>query len=647
MKRQKYTVVFQPSGSRGKVADGTTLLNAARKLGAEIESVCGGKGACGKCKIRIEEGYFAKYGISSSIKSTATTDELNAKFINRQQLKQNYRLACQTKVHGDLVVFVPEESRKGQQVVRKEATARKIKLNPAVKKYYLGLKPASLDDGIGDYERLQAALKKKYKLSELAIDYPTLLEMQKTVRKGKWKVTASVWKNREIIDMEAGEVKKGYGLAVDIGTTTVAGYLCDLSTGEIMATEAMMNPQVAYGEDVMSRIGYAAKEKGGLKRLNDAITKGLNKIISKIAKKAGIKSSDIIDMTVVGNTCMHHLFLNINPQHLGRAPFTPAIHHSVDVKARDMGIKIGAGAYVHVLPIEAGFVGADNVGVLITEEPYNQDEMLLIIDIGTNGELILGNREKLMSSSCATGPAFEGAEIRHGMRAAAGAIEKLKIDTKTKEVQFKVIGNDKWNTEDKNIGARGICGSGIFDVAAQVFLAGIIDKSGRFNMKMKSPRLRLNGNGEAEFVLAWAKETAINHDIVVCQKDIRAVQLAKSAMYSGAKIMMKRMGVSKIDRVILAGAFGTYIDKKSAAVIGLFPDCDPKHVYAVGNAAGDGARIALLNVDKRDEADLWARRVEYIELTLEKEFNNVFTKALNFPHTEDKFPSLNHILPKQ
>ncbi|MHB8104801.1 MAG: ASKHA domain-containing protein, partial [Dehalococcoidales bacterium] len=281
----------------------------------------------------------------------------------------------------------------------------------------------------------------------------------------------------------------------------------------------------------------------------------------------------------------------------------------------------------------------------ITEEPYNQDEMLLIIDIGTNGELILGNRKKLMSSSCATGPAFEGAEIRHGMRAAAGAIEKLKIDSKTKEVQFKVIGNDKWNTEDKKIGARGICGSGIFDAAAQMFIMGIIDKSGRINMKVKSNRLRFDDNGIAEFVIAWAKETAIDHDIVICQKDIRAIQLAKGAMYSGAKIMMNKMGVSKIDRVILAGAFGSYIDKTSAAAIGLFPDCDQKFVYAVGNAAGDGARIALLNKDKRDEADYWARRVEYIELTLEPEFNKIFTKALNFPHAEDKFPHLKDILP--
>ncbi len=644
--QNNYTIVFQPSGLRGKVDEGTTILNAARQLGVSLESVCGGKGVCGKCKVRIEEGEYRKYGIKSTVTATSTKDEINAKFIKAQQLKQNYRLACQTTIHGDVVVFVPEESRKGIQVVRKEATARKIKLNPAVEKYYLELKPATLDDTTGDFERVSGALKNKYELDGLVIDYLILLKLQSVVRKGNWKVTVSVWQDREIVDVEGGEVKVGYGLAVDIGTTTVAGYLCELTTGKIMATEAMMNPQVAYGEDVMSRIGYASKEKDGLKKLNDAIIKGLNQIIRQITKKAGIKPADIVDMTAVGNTCIHHLFLKIDPRYLGVAPFPPAIHHSVNVKARDMGLKIGEGAYVHVLPNEAGFVGADNVGVLIAEEPYNQDEILLIIDIGTNGELILGNRKKLMSSSCATGPAFEGAEIRHGMRAAAGAIEKLKINRQTFEVQFKVIGNDKWNTEDKNIGARGICGSGIFDVAAQMLLAGLIDKSGRFNMKLKSNRLRYDEGGMAEFVIAWARETAINHDIVICQKDIRAIQLAKAAMYSGAKIMMNKMGVTKIDKVILAGAFGSYIDKASAAAIGLFPDCGQGCVQAVGNAAGDGARIALLNKDKRDEADHWARWVQYIELTLEPEFNKIFTKALAFPHAEDKFPSLKGILPE-
>jgi uncharacterized 2Fe-2S/4Fe-4S cluster protein (DUF4445 family) len=645
MKSQKYTVVFQPSGVRGQVEDGATILDAARQLGAGLESICGGKGICGKCKIRVEEGYFPKYRLKSEMSSIETKEKANEKFLSRTQIRQGYRLACQTRIHGDIVVFVPEESRKGEQVVRKEATAREIKLKPAVKKYYVELKPATLHDPLGDFERLQAELDKRFKLKDLTIDYPVLLRLQNTVRQGDWKITVSVWNNNEIINIDSGRVKKGYGLAVDIGTTTVAGYLCDLTTGEVIATDAMMNPQVAYGEDLMSRISYAVKGKGGLKQLNQSIIKGLNQIAAQAAAGAGIKRGDIIDMAVVGNTCMHHLFLNIDPRHLGKAPFPPAIHHSVDIKARDLGLRIAPGAYVHVLPNEAGFVGADNVGVLIAEEPYNQDEILLIIDIGTNGELLLGNRKKLLSTSCATGPAFEGAEIRHGMRAAVGAIEKLKIDPKTKEVKFKVIGDERWNTEVKNIGARGICGSGIFDVAAQMFLAGIIDKSGRFNTGLKSPRARKSGN-EPEFVIAWAKETAINHDIVVCQKDIRAIQLAKGAMYAGASLMMNRLRIDKIDKVILAGAFGSYIDKESAAVIGLFPDCDLENVYAVGNAAGDGARIALLNVDKRKEADVMARQVEYVELTIEPDFNKTFTQSLIFPHGVDKFPHLKHLLPK-
>jgi uncharacterized 2Fe-2S/4Fe-4S cluster protein (DUF4445 family) len=638
-------VVFQPCGVRGKVDDGVTILEASRQLGADIESICGGKGTCGKCKIRIETGYFAKYGISSKIASVAMIDGANHKFLSKSQLRQHYRMACKTRIHGDVVVFVPEETRKGRQVVRKEATVRDIKLKPAVKKYYVELKNATLHDTLGDFERIQEALAEKYKLRDLTIDYPALLNLQNIVRDGKWKATVSVWNKKEIIDIEPGQVAKGYGLAVDIGTTTVAGYLCDLTNGEVLATDAMMNPQVAYGEDVMSRISYAVKGKGGLKEMNRAIIKGLNQIAGRAAAKAGVKRSDIIDMAVVGNTCMHHIFLNIDPRYLGKTPFVPSVHHSLDIKARDLGIKIAPCAYVHVLPIEAGFVGADNVGVLIAEEPYNQDKMLLIIDIGTNGELILGNRNKLLSSSCATGPAFEGAEIRHGMRAAPGAIEKLKIDPKTKEVQFKVIGNEHWNTEVKNIGARGICGSGIFDVAAQMFLAGIIDKGGRFNTGLKTTRMRKGGN-EPEFVIARADETSIGHDIVICQRDIRAIQLAKGAMYSGAKTMMNRLGIDKIDKVILAGAFGSYIDKESAAVIGLFPDCDPQNVYAVGNAAGDGARMALLNTDKRKEADVMARQVEYVELTVEPDFNNTFTKALIFPHAEDKFPHLKHLLPK-
>ena len=314
--------------------------------------------------------------------------------------------------------------------------------------------------------------------------------------------------------------------------------------------------------------------------------------------------------------------------------------------SRDIGIKIAPGAYVHVLPIEAGFVGADNVGVLIAETPYHQDSVELIIDIGTNGELVLGNRNKLISSSCATGPAFEGAEIRYGMRAAPGAIEKIAIDKETKEVRYKVIDKEGWNTEMEEIGAKGICGSGIIDVVPQLFLAGIIDKTGRFKKDLKTPRYREN-NGEPEFVIAWANETSIGQDIVVCQSDVRAIQLAKGAMYAGSKIMMRHFGVEKVDKVILAGAFGSYIDKVSAALLGLFPDCELENIYSVGNAAGDGARMALLNVDKRKEADTWARRVNYLELTLEPGFDKTFAEAMWIPHMKDKFPHLAHLLPEK
>ena len=644
-KNQKHTVIFQPSGGRGEIDDGKTIVEASRELGVDIEGICGEKATCGKCKVRIELGYFEKYGVASQLESVTPVGEGDRKHLSAQQLNNNYRLACQTHIHGDVVIFVPEESRMGKQVVRKEATARDIKLKPVVKKYHVELTKATLHDTLGDFERLQAELSKMFKLRNLTIDYPALLSLQSLIRQGDWKVTVSVWMDREIIKVEPGRVERGYGLAVDIGTTTVAGYLCDLTGDEVLATDSMMNPQVTFGEDVMSRITYSMTHKDGLAQMNQAIINGINQIAGRAAAQAGIKRSAIVDMTIVGNTCMHHIFLNIDPRYIGKAPFPPSIHHSLDIKARDLGLKISPGAYVHVLPIEAGFVGADNVGVLIAEEPYKQDDMVVIIDIGTNGELILGNSKKLISASCATGPAFEGAEIKHGMRAALGAIERIRIDPETKEVQFKVIGKECWNTDSENIGAKGICGSGIFDAAAQLFTAGIIDKTGRFNADLRTPRFRKT-DGEPEFVIAWANETSVGHDVVITQSDVRAIQLAKGALYAGIKIMMNRLGINSLDRVILAGAFGSYIDKGSAAIIGLFPDCDLKNVYAVGNAAGDGARIALLDVDKRKEADIKARQVEYVELTVELDFDKIFAQAMWFPHMKDTFPNLKHFLPE-
>jgi uncharacterized 2Fe-2S/4Fe-4S cluster protein (DUF4445 family) len=367
--------------------------------------------------------------------------------------------------------------------------------------------------------------------------------------------------------------------------------------------------------------------------------------VKKNGKNAGYA---IDDLTIVFNTAMHHIFLGLNPTYIGRSPFIPAVQRSLDIKARDLGIGINPGSYIHVLPIEAGFVGADNVGVLIAQEQYKQDDMVLIIDIGTNGELLLGNRNRVCSTSCATGPAFEGAQIKFGMRAAPGAIEKVLIDPQTKEPKYKVIGKADWHTHiEGKINAKGICGSAIIDVIAQMFVAGIIDKSGRFIADTGSNRVRKDADGKPEYVLAWAEETSINQDITVTQGDVRALQLAKGALYAGAKLMMQKMGVTKLDRVELAGAFGSHIDREASLILGMFPDVPIDKVVVVGNAAGDGARMALLNKGKRIEADERARWVQFVEIATEPAFEKEFMQAMHLPHMKDKFPSVKELLAKQ
>ncbi|HSB33119.1 MAG TPA: ASKHA domain-containing protein [Nitrospirota bacterium] len=644
----EHTIIFQPSGRRGRVPEGTTILDAARRLGVGIEAVCGEQLVCGKCRVKVMEGNFPKENITSSMKHLSDLDEKEIKVLKRKDSDEHIRLACSTRILGDVLVFVPEASRTGKQVVSKAAGVIKVKLKPAVMKYYVELPPPALDDPLGDFERLGKVLAKNHRLKGLTVDYRALQGLPDAVRKGDWKVTVTVWNKSEIIRIEPGMVTTNIGLAIDIGTTTVAGYLTDLNTGKVLATESMMNPQVRYGEDVMSRITYCMmNEQTGLKELQATIIEGLNTIAKQAAHKAGVSPEDISEMTLVGNTAMHHILMGINPEYMGVAPFTPALHHSVDLKAERFGIEILPGGNIHIMPIEAGFVGADNVGCLIADTPHKRDKMTLLIDIGTNGELVFGNRKKLISCSCATGPALEGAQIEFGMRAAPGAIERVKIDTQTLEPEYKVIGNNEWSDGTRNMQAKGICGSAIIDVIAEMFKAGIIRKNGQLNMDLKSPRVRKGDKGLNEYVLAWKHETSIEHDIVVNQKDVRAIQLAKGALYSGCLIMMRKLKVKQFDRLAVAGAFGSHIDKIAAMSIGMFPDCDLKKVEYIGNAAGDGARIALLNTDKRKEANEIARQVEYVELALEEDFNDRFGESMQFPHMFDKFPHLKGILPKE
>ena len=524
----------------------------------------------------------------------------------------------------DILIFVPEESRAGKQVVSKAARDIHIEHDPAVKLYFVEVDAPTFEEPTGDFERICRGLEREYGVKDLSIDIFTLRQLPVALREGKWAVTVSVWNDKEIIRIRPGKYEHTYGLAVDVGTTTVAAYFCDLTTMEVIDTVSMMNPQCKYGEDVMARITYHMTTPDGLQRMSDDIIEGVNELIDKAIantfppkkkkkREEGpaeyvevpeegktylrLEREDIEDITIGFNTAMHHIFLSLNPEYVGMAPFPPVIHHSLDIKARDLGIKINSSSYMFVLPIEAGFVGADNVGVLIAEEPYKNEENQLIIDIGTNGELVLGNRHKLISSSCATGPALEGAQIAFGMRAAPGAIERIAIDPETKEVDYKVIGREAWRkySEPKEMKAKGICGSGILDLLAEVYRAGVVAKSGVFNKKALKdhPRFRINPDTkQPEFVLAWAEESSIDKDIVVTQKDVRQIQLAKGALYAGCKLMVKRMGLEKVDSVKIAGAFGTHVDREKALIMGLFPDCEIEMIQGVGNAAGDGCRAA-------------------------------------------------------
>ena len=664
---KKHNIILQPSGSRGQVDEGMSIRSAARELGVEIESICAENATCGKCMVLIEEGRFEKYNIDSKREhlSPVTTEEA-AYFARRPKyLKEkgwqvgHVRLSCQCKVHGDILVNVPEESRGNKQIVRKSASDRAIEVKPAIRKYLVTMSPPTLERPIADWERLAKGLETSMGLVrgteqklprwyDLTVDYACLRTLSSTLREAKWNVTVSVWQDKEIIEVQPGYVEDSYGAAVDIGSTTVALYLCNLRTGEMLAAESEMNPQIVYGEDVMSRIQYTIEHKDGLEKLHKAIISTLNKLLKQAAQAAKIKTSEILEMVLVGNSTMHHVLLNLHPKDLGLAPFVPAIHRSMDVKARELGLHINLSGNIHVLPTIASFVGADTSAMIVAEEPHKQDENWLLIDVGTNAELVLGNRKRLVCTSTPTGPALEGAHVEYGMRAAPGAMERIHIDENTLEPKYKVIGVNGWNTDHAEFKGqvKGICGSAIIDGVAELFRAGIVDSRGKFKKDLKSKRVR-EGEKGWEYVIAWAEETSIGRDIPMTQQDVRQIQLAKAALFTAARTLLKRSNLQSPDKIILAGGFGSYIDKEKAMLIGLIPDCDLENVYAVGNAAGDGARIALLNVEKRNEIDDVTRKIERFELPTDPEFQNQFMLATSFPHMSEPFEHIAHLIPNR
>lgn len=653
---ETHQIIFMPSGRRGLIETDTPILDAARQLGVQIESICGGHMACNKCRVQIEDGVFAKHGIVSSNTHVSSPSEEETRLLHKLK-SPDCRLSCVAQIQGDMLVFVPEESRGHKQVIRKSARERAIEIKPAIRQVYVEVERPALGEHRGDWGRLQTALKKQWQLDNLAIDLRVLRQLQPTLRKQGWGVTVTLWQERQVIDVQSGYQEGIYGLAVDIGSTTVAGHLCDLRTGEVLATESVMNPQVTYGEDLMSRISYAVEHDDGLTKMHKAILQALNNLASKAASQAEISPRLIHEAVLVGNTTMIHILLGIHPLELGGAPFALANRDGMDVRATELGLRLHPGAFVHILPAEAGHVGADNVGALLAEEPYKDKEITLMVDVGTNAEIILGNKEWMFSASSPTGPAFEGAQIQHGMRAAPGAIERVRIDPLTLEPRFRLIGEDRWSNEwdlradaplenQPNQLAAGICGSGIIEAVAELFLAGVLLGDGRFNPDCRSERLVWFGSKGA-YTLATELETTNGKPLYITQNDVRNIQLGKSALYAGAKLLMKKAEITQVDRVVLAGAFGSYIDTKHAMVLGLIPDCDLDKVVAVGNAAGDGARIALLNRDKRAEAQHLVEWVTYVETAVDPDFQDEFVDAIHIPHASDPYPHLANILPKQ
>ena len=636
-------VVFTPSGKRGRFALGTNLLDAARQLGVDIDSVCGGRAICGRCQCVPMEGSFAKHGIESQAGHLGAPAATELRYRERKGLALGRRLSCQAQLLGDVVVDVPPESQVHRQVVRKRAEAREIRLDPMVRLHFVEVEPPDMHLQRGDFERLREALRREWGLEGLTIDLRSLQRLQKALRDGQWSITVAVHDGRRIIALWPGFHDRAFGLAFDIGSTTIAAHLCDLGSGEVLASAGMMNPQIRMGEDLMSRVSFIMMNKGGDAQLTRAVREAVTALVGQVTAEARVEPAEVLEAVFVGNPIMHHLLLGIDPTELGGAPFALATDSAITLWASEIGLDgIHPDARIYVLPCIAGHVGADCAGVVLSEGPHLQDEVMLVVDVGTNAEIVLGNRQRLLACSSPTGPAFEGAQISAGQRAAPGAVERVRIDRDTLEPRFKVIGCDLWSDEPgfervvARSGVTGICGSGIVEALAELFLGGVILADGTIDGSLagRSARIVPEGRTFAYVLHAGARE------IRITQTDVRAIQLAKAALYAGARLLMDRLGVEAVDRIVLAGAFGSHIDPLYAMVLGLIPDCALSRVSSAGNAAGTGARIALLNRAARREIEAVVQRIEKVETAIEPRFQEHFVAAMALPHATAPSPHL-------
>jgi uncharacterized 2Fe-2S/4Fe-4S cluster protein (DUF4445 family) len=635
-------IIFTPSGRQGLVPLGTPVLTAARQLGVDIDSVCGGRAMCGRCQVTVGVGDFAKHGIRSSEQSIDPITAVESRYAEKRGLTAGRRLSCQARLNGDAVIDVPPESQVHKQLVRKAADGRHISMDPIVRLCFVEVRKPDMHEPSGDLRRLIEAVSSQWPdhvSGEIHCDFHILSQLQVVLRQGNWHVTVALRGGNQIIAIWPGLKESVVGVAIDVGSTTMSAHLCDMVTGLVLASTGAMNPQIRFGEDLMSRVSYGMMNPGGAAEMTSAVIDGIQELIDSAAKQAGLECSDVVELVLVGNPVMHHLLLGIDPVELGGAPFALALDSALDVKASDLGLKVNSGGRAYLLPCIAGHVGADAAAVILAEAPQKDDQMTLIVDVGTNAEIVVGNSDRLLAASSPTGPAFEGAQISSGQRAAPGAIERVRIDRHTLEPKYCVIGSDIWSDEDgfeakiKDIGVTGICGSGIIEIIAEMYLAGIVTMEGVIDGDKAAISPRIEADGRTFLY-------RVTDTITVTQNDIRAIQLAKAALYAGFRLLMDKINIRKVDRVVLAGAFGTHIDPKYAMVLGMIPDCLLENVRAAGNSAGAGARMALLNQASRHEIEALVRQIEKIETAIEPSFQDHFVKAMAIPHKSDPYKNL-------
>jgi uncharacterized 2Fe-2S/4Fe-4S cluster protein (DUF4445 family) len=635
-------VVFTPSGKRGRFPLGTSVLGAARELAVDIDSVCGGRGICGRCKCLVAEGEFAKFGVRSDAAHLNPITEPEERFSQREGLQPGFRLTCHATLQGDLVIDVPASSQVHHQVIRKDYESHDIVVNPVIRLHYVQVAKPKLEKPRGDLERLFDALQAEWQLEDLHCEHHVLPQLQTFLREENWYVTVALREGRDIVGVWPGFKDRLLGVAVDVGSTTLAAHLCDLASGEVIGSAGVMNPQIRFGEDLMSRVSYVMLNDGGDVEMTRAVREVLNTLIAELTADADATPEDIFELTFVGNPIMHHLLLGISPVQLGVSPFSLATDSATNLPASALDLSVAVGARAYIFPCIAGHVGADTAAMLLAEAPWENDAMTLLVDVGTNAEIVLGNSKRLLAASSPTGPAFEGAQISCGQRAAPGAIDRVRIDRETLEPRFHIIGCELWSDDPgfdatlEEVGITGICGTGIIEAVAELFLAGVIDRDGRIDGAMRERTSRVVQDDRTfRYVLREGSPP-----VSITQNDVRAIQLAKGALYAGVRLLMNHLGIDRIDRIRLAGAFGSHIDVKYAMVLGMIPDCVLSNVSSAGNAAGTGAVVGLLDGSARGIVESRVRTIEKIETAVEPAFQEHFIHAMAIPNSLDPFTEL-------